>query len=56
MPEEKTLSQLTGELLDHVFSGSAEKLVMHALQAGRVGPEELERIRQLLDELERRQR
>ena len=51
LPEEQTLSRLTGELLERAFGGSAEKLVMHALQAGKVSAEELARIRQLLDEL-----
>jgi BlaI family penicillinase repressor len=55
-PEEKTLRRVTGELLEHVFGGSAEKLVMHALRAGRVRPEELARIRDLLDGLEEGQR
>jgi len=51
VPEQQTLSRLTGELLERAFGGSAEKLVMHALQAGKVSAEELARIRQLLDEL-----
>ena len=52
LPEEQTLSRITGELLERAFGGSAEKLVMHALQAGKVSAEELARIRQLLEELE----
>jgi len=52
LPEEKALRSLTGDLLDRVFGGSAEKLVMHALHAGNVTPQELARIRELLDELQ----
>ncbi|MHC4693454.1 MAG: BlaI/MecI/CopY family transcriptional regulator [Planctomycetota bacterium] len=49
--EEKTQKQLVGDLLERAFSGSAEKLVMRALSAKKVSPKELERIRQILDEL-----
>jgi predicted transcriptional regulator len=52
MPEDRTLRQLAGELLERAFGGSAEKLVLHALRAGEVQHEELEKIRRLLDELE----
>jgi predicted transcriptional regulator len=51
MPEEGTLRQVTSDLLDRVFGGSAEKLVMHALQARRASPEELANIRKLIDHL-----
>ena len=54
VPEERTLRQVTSELLARAFGGSAEKLVLHALQAGRVSAEELASIRRLLDELEER--
>ena len=50
--EEKAQRQLVRNLLDHVFGGSAEKLVMHALEAKRAKPEELAQIRKLLDKLE----
>ncbi len=50
--EERAQRQLVRNLLDHVFGGSAEKLVMHALEAKRAKPEELAQIRKLLDELE----
>ena len=56
LPEERTLRQLTRHLLDQVFGGSAEKLVVHALQARRASPEELANIRQLLDKLEEGER
>jgi BlaI family transcriptional regulator, penicillinase repressor len=50
--EEKTLNQVVGDLLDRAFCGSAEKLVMRALSAKKVSPEELSRIRKMLDKLE----
>ncbi len=50
--EERAQRQLVRNLLDHVFGGSAEKLVMHALEAKRAKPEELAQIRKLLDDLE----
>jgi len=53
LPREKTLRQLTLDLLERAFGGSAERLVMHALQAKRVSGEELARVRKILDEVER---
>jgi len=52
--EERTQKQLIGDLLDRVFAGSAEKLVLRALSAKKVSPKELKRIRQMLDEMEGR--
>lgn len=49
---EKTENQIVGDMLEKVFSGSAEKLVMRALTAKQVTAEELKKIRQLLDEME----
>ncbi len=40
------------DLLDQVFEGSAMSLVMQALSVKRATPEELQRLRQLLDEME----
>jgi predicted transcriptional regulator len=54
--EEGTLRQVTADLLDRAFGGSAEKLVMHALQARRASPEELENIRKLIDKIRERRR
>ena len=53
-PAEKTQQQLVGDLLDRAFEGSAQRLVMQALSAKKVTPEELAEIRALLDEIERR--
>ena len=52
--EESTQKQLVGDLLERVFSGSAEKLVMRALSAKKVKARELAKIRKILDELERK--
>lgn len=53
-PAEKTQQQLVGDLLDRAFEGSAQRLVMQALNAKKVTPEELAEIRALLDEIERK--
>lgn len=50
---EKTQKQVVSDMLDKVFSGSAEKLVMQALSAKRVSAEELKKIRQLIDRMEK---
>jgi BlaI family transcriptional regulator, penicillinase repressor len=51
---EKTKRQLAGDVLQRVFEGSASQLMMHAL-AGRKGTrEEIEELRRLLDEYERK--
>ena len=50
--EERTQRQLVGDLLEKVFAGSAEKLVMRALSARKVSSKELKRIREMLDEIE----
>lgn len=51
-PAETTQRQLVGDLIDRAFAGSARKLVMQALAAKKVSPEELDQIRSLLDEIE----
>ena len=50
--EEQTQRQVVGHLLDRLFSGSAPKLVMRALDAKKATRAELTEIRRLLDELE----
>ena len=52
--EESAQKQLVGDLLERVFSGSAEKLVMRALSAKKVSVKELAKIRKMLDKLERK--
>ena len=50
--QEQTQRQLLGELLDRAFGGSAMKLVMQALSTKKASREELQRIREMLDEME----
>ena len=47
--EGATQRQLVTDLMQRVFDGSAAKLVLHALQAGKASPQELAEIRRLLD-------
>ena len=53
VPQEQTQRQLVGDLLGRAFNGSASELVMQALSAKRATPQELAKIRELLDEHER---
>ncbi len=52
LSEERTQKALVRDLLDRVFAGSAEKLVLRALSAKKVSPKELKRIREMLEEME----
>lgn len=49
-PREEMQRDLTTDFLHKVFAGSAEKMFMSALGTGRGSPEELDRIRALIDE------
>lgn len=51
-----TQRRLVREFMDRVFDGAAEQLVLHALSARDVTPEEVAEIRRLLDEYDRRRR
>lgn len=50
--EEKTQRQMVGHLLDRVFEGSAEKLVMQVLSSKKVSKKDLTKIRELIDRME----
>jgi len=50
--EDQTKGRLVSDLLDRAFEGSATRLVMQALSAKPATPDELRRIRELLDQLE----
>ena len=53
--EEKSVKRrLVSELLDKAFDGSAAQLVMQALSDKRASPEDLRKIRKLLDETARK--
>src|SRR6185436_6845588 len=45
--EARTQKQLVTDLLARAFDGSAAKLVLHALDAGKASPDELAEIRRL---------
>lgn len=53
-PAENTKRQLVGDLLQRVFSGSASQLVLHALSGRKTSRSEIEEIRRMLDEHERK--
>ncbi len=55
-PEMETKKQLAGDVLDRVFKGSAAELMLHALAGKRTSKKELEELRRLLDEHERKSR
>jgi predicted transcriptional regulator len=52
LPRERTEQQMVGDLVDRAFGGSASRLVMRALSSRPATTDELERIRELLDEIE----
>jgi BlaI family transcriptional regulator, penicillinase repressor len=52
VPQEQTETQLVRDLVDRAFGGSPGRLVMQALSSRKATPEERDRIRRLLDELE----
>jgi predicted transcriptional regulator len=45
--------QLVKDMLDRVFAGAADQLIVQALEARRISPRELADIRRLLDDYER---
>jgi predicted transcriptional regulator len=46
--------QLLGDLVSRVFAGSASQLVLHLLEDKKASPEEIEEIRQMLADHQRR--
>lgn len=50
--EESTQDQVVGDLLEKVFSGSAEKLVMRALSSKGVSAQELDKIKTMIEKIE----
>jgi len=55
-PATETKRQLVGDVLQRVFEGSASELMIHALAGRRTSKKELEELRRLLDEYERKTR
>jgi BlaI family transcriptional regulator, penicillinase repressor len=55
-PEEKTKRDLALDVLQRVFDGSASALMMHALAGQKSSKEEIDEMRRLLNEHERKMR
>ena len=55
-PAEKTKRQLALDVLQRVFDGSASQLMMHALADRKASKEEVEELRRLLNDYERKLR
>lgn len=53
-PAETTKQQLATDVLQRVFRGSASQLMQHALSGRRSSKKEIDEIRRLLDEYERK--
>ncbi len=53
LPQNRVQKALLDRLLETAFGGSALKLVMQALGGRKATPEEISRIRELLDDMER---
>jgi predicted transcriptional regulator len=53
-PAEKTKQQFAADVLKRVFSGSASQLMQHALSGRRGTKKEIEEMRRMLDEFERK--
>ena len=53
-PERQAQKQLTRDLIDRAFGGSAAKLVLRALDSRTASPDEIAEIRELLDKMERK--
>ena len=55
-PADKTKRQFAGDLLQRVFGGSASDLMLHALAGQRTSRKELEELRRVLADYERKLR
>jgi BlaI family transcriptional regulator, penicillinase repressor len=53
-PAEKTKRELAQDVLQRVFDGSASELMMHALSVRKASKEEIDEMRRLLNEHERK--
>jgi BlaI family transcriptional regulator, penicillinase repressor len=56
LPAEQTKRQLAVDMLQRVFEGSASQLMLHALAGRKTSREEIEELRQLLNDHERNRR
>lgn len=48
----KTQKRMLGDLVEQLYAGSTTSLVLQALSSKKTSPEELQKIRQLLDQIE----
>ncbi|MFZ0214069.1 MAG: BlaI/MecI/CopY family transcriptional regulator [Candidatus Acidiferrales bacterium] len=55
-PAEETKRQFAGDVLQRVFKGSTSELMMHALSGRKTSRKELDELRRLLDQCERKLR
>ena len=55
-PREKVLPRIVHRLVDAAFEGSAEGLILTLLEGGRLSPDEVERIKAMLDRAETKMR
>jgi predicted transcriptional regulator len=55
-PAERTKRQFAADMLQRVFDGSASDLMMHALAGHAASKEEMDELRRLLDDYERKLR
>jgi len=53
-PAETTKQQMASDVLQRVFRGSASQLMQHALSGNRSSKKEIDEIRRMLDEYERK--
>lgn len=51
-PQQRTQKRMLGDLIDKVYNGSSAALMLHALSSKKATPDELQEIRDLLDQLE----
>ncbi|WP_442506447.1 BlaI/MecI/CopY family transcriptional regulator [Novipirellula sp. SH528] len=51
-PQQRTQKRMLGDLIDKVYDGSSSALMMHALSSKKATAEELQQIRDLLDQME----
>ena len=51
-PQQRTQKRMLGDLIDKVYDGSSAVLMMHALSSKKATAEELQQIRDLLDQME----
>ena len=54
LPRAKTGKRMLDDLIEKVYEGSAMSLVLQALSSGKATKEELEEVRRLLDQMERK--